>query len=147
MFGWPSDPAIRDSETKRRAQEGSAAWNAESSLRATRLPRSDCSARYTTAIPPRPRTPWISKRPTLRVPVSTRFAVWPPDRTEASLDGLCAEAVGRLNLDSGPAERHDSSPLEVAEDAIDRRPRRPGQLRERLLRKRDGAVVEVGEIG
>ena len=45
MFGWLSEPAMRDSRRNRSAKAGSAAWKAPSSLSATLRSRSVCRAR------------------------------------------------------------------------------------------------------
>src|SRR5919197_4630442 len=98
---------MRDSETNRLAQDGSPAWNVESSFRATRRPSSGCQARYTRAIPPLPTTSRTSNRPTLLVVSSTDLLVTAAvslslrsDRGKALRNGL-GEPCAREAWDAG----------------------------------------------
>ena len=61
-------------------------------------------------------------------------------------DGLRAKAVDLLDLDTSPPEGDGPAPLEVAKDAVDRGPGGAGQLGERLLRKGNRPVVELGQL-
>ena len=59
-LGWLSDPATRDSYRKRRANAASVTCAECNSFRATSRSSAGCRARWTEAIPPRPRRRWIS---------------------------------------------------------------------------------------
>src|SRR4051812_32633405 len=68
MFGWSISAACRDSRSNRSRKLGSCVSASASSFSATVRPRRTCSARYTTLMPPRPRS--ASRRyPAMVVPM------------------------------------------------------------------------------
>src|SRR5689334_18798016 len=77
-LGWLIDAATRDSRTNRSLNASSSLSSGVNTLIATLLPSRTLSARYTTLMPPRPRTP-SSPYPANAVPMRGKPAVDGPD--------------------------------------------------------------------
>src|SRR4051812_13512913 len=79
-FGWSIDAAIRDSRTNLRRIAMSCISEGAITLRATVRSSERCRARYTTPMPPRPATAWIS---------------WPAKTLPGAMSPITAVYIGR----------------------------------------------------